>query len=210
MTDAAARPFRRARWAAALWLAAWMPAYAAYWGWRNFLALCDMAVIITCVGVWRGSPLLLSTQALPSVMVGALWSADVIGRIAFGKHPFGGTEYMWDARVPLPVRLASLFHVVLPVVLIAALRRVGYDRRALPLQTLITAALLIAARAVSTGKNLNYAFRDPLFGRALGPTPVHLAAILVGITGLVYLPTHLALARWLPRPRAATDRPSRT
>lgn len=204
------RPFGRARWLAPLWLVAWAPAYATYWGWSNFLALCDVAVIVSCVGFWRGSPLLLSSQALPSVVVGALWGADVVSRVAAGKHVFGGTEYMWDGRVPLAVRMASLFHLALPVLLIAALRRVGYDRRALALQTGITAGLLLAARALTTGKNLNYALRDPLFGRELGPPPVHLATVLAGIVGLIYLPTHLALSRWLPDARAVTDRAPRT
>src|SRR5262249_47370218 len=121
---------------------------------------------------------------------------------------FGGTEYMWDGRVPLPVRLASLFHLALPVVLIAALRRLGYDRRALVLQTGITAALLVAARLLSTGKNLNYAFRDPLSGRGPGPPALHVALTLAGYVGLVYLPTHLALTRLLPG-STITDTPDR-
>lgn len=189
------------RWAALGWMVAWTPAYAVTWGWRNFLALCDVAVALTCIGVWRRSALLLSTQALPAVLVGVLWTADVAGRLATGRHFIGGTEYMWDARFPLAVRLLSLFHVALPVVLVAALRRVGYDRRSLMVQTALTVVLLVAARLLGTeDKNLNYAFRDPLWGRTWGPVPAHLALILVGTAVLVYLPTHLAFARALPPP----------
>lgn len=177
----------------------WTPAYATYWGWRNFFALCDTAAALGSLGLLTGNRLLVSSQALPSLMVGVLWSSDVAARLAAGKHVFGGTEYMWDQRVPLAVRLLSLFHIGLPLALVAALRRMdGYDRRALPLQAALTVPLLLAGRLMPPAKNLNYAFRDPLFGRALGPAPLHLGIILVGTVVLIYLPSHLALSRALP------------
>jgi hypothetical protein len=109
---------------------------------------------------------------------------------------------MWNPRVPLVIRLLSLFHLGLPLVLLAALRRTGYDRRGLALQLAITAALLVASRFVGEAKNLNYAFRDPLWHRTWGPAPLHLLAILVGTALVLYLPTHLVLSRVFGRPRA--------
>jgi hypothetical protein len=189
------------RWAAALWLALWAPSYATTWGWRNFFALCDVAVALTCIGLWLQNARLLSSQVLVATMAGVLWAADAGTRLVTGRHVFGGTEYMWDARVPLAVRLLSLFHVGLPFVLVAALRRTGYDRRGLPLQIALTAVLLVIARLVGgAAKNLNFAFREPLLHKQWGPAPLHLLAVLAGIT-VLYLPTHLALSRWL-RPAA--------
>src|SRR5688572_31783910 len=43
-------------------------AYWSHYGPSVFLNLCDIAVILTCVGLWRGNALLLSTQALSSVV----------------------------------------------------------------------------------------------------------------------------------------------
>jgi hypothetical protein len=183
------------RWGALLWLAVWVPAYATTWGWRNFLALCDVAALLGCVGLALGSSLLVGSQALPAVVVGILWTCDVTVGLLTGRHVFGGTEYMWDSRAPLAVRLLSLFHLVLPVVLVLAVRRLGYHRAALPLQATITLLLLVAARLAAPGTNLNYAFRDPIFHRALGPAPVHIAAVLAGTVVLIYLPTHLFLRR---------------
>jgi len=195
-------PIPRAwRWAALLWLVVWLPAYATTWGWRNFLALCDVAVILTCAGLWFRSALLLSSQALAAIMAGALWAIDVAARLLAGGHLFGGTEYMWDARVPLLVRLLSLFHLLLPLVLVAALRRTGYDRRGFWLQFALTAPLLVASRWLGAGKNLNYALTDPLLHRQWGPVPLHLLAMWIGTALVVYLPTHLLLARWLPAAR---------
>jgi hypothetical protein len=191
------------RWAALVWLAVWVPAYAATWGWRNFLAFCDVALFLTGLGLWTGSALLLSSQAVAAIPAGILWAIDVAARLTTGRHLFGGTEYMWDARVPLLVRLLSLFHLWLPVLLVLALRRTGYDRRALALQFAVTAPLLLAARLLAAGKNLNFAFFDPLLHRQWGPAPLHLLAMLAGITLVVYLPTHLVLARLMRRAPAA-------
>ena len=34
------------RWGAVGWLAVWTPVYAQSYGWRNFLQLCDVAVVV--------------------------------------------------------------------------------------------------------------------------------------------------------------------
>ena len=67
--------FPRLRWAALVWLAVWTPAYAVVWGWRNFLLLCDLSVFLACAGIWRASPLLLSSQAVASLIIGLAWAA---------------------------------------------------------------------------------------------------------------------------------------
>src|SRR5438034_11002695 len=105
------------RWGGALWMAVWVPAYAATWGWRNFFSTCDVAAALTCLGLWLTSGLLLSSQALAATVPALLWGMDAGARLVTGRHLFGGTEYMWDGRVPLAVRLLSLFHLVLLVVL---------------------------------------------------------------------------------------------
>lgn len=56
----------------------------------------------------------------------------------------GGTEYMFDSGLPLPLRLLSCFHLVTPPRLLWAVYRLGYDRRALRLQVALTAGLLPA------------------------------------------------------------------
>jgi len=191
------------RWAAVVWLALWVPAYAVTWGWPNFLLLCDVAVILTCVGLWTGSRLLLSSQAVSSLVPDILWTLDVAWRLALGRHLIGGTEYLWDAQYPLWVRMLSFFHVVWPVLLIWALLRVGYDRRALALQSGIAVALLVVSRFFDPAKNLNYAFVDPLLKRTWGPPPVHLAVILGTLVLVLYWPTHQVLSRTLGRNGAA-------
>ena len=188
--------------AAALWLVVWFPAYAVVWGWANFLHLSDIAVILACAGFVFCSTLLLSSQAVSSIVVDVAWTLDVLWRLALGGHLIGGTEYMWDPRHPLWVRLLSLFHVAMPVLLLWSLHRLGYDRRALLLQSGIAAAALTAARQVAPDQNINYAFQDPFFHRGWGPPPVHLAIIFSVLVIAVYWPTHWVLAKIFPAPGA--------
>lgn len=188
-------------WAALFWMLTWFPLYTSYWGWRNMLHLCDVSVVVACMGLFLRQPLLVSSQALLAPLVGVLWTLDVGWRIVTGHHLVGGTEYMWDANYPVWVRLLSCFHIVLPLVLLWVVRELGYDRRALLLQTAIASALLIVSRFLSPQLNMNYAFQDPLLHRAWGPPPVHLAVILGGCVVIFLWPTHLVLRRTFPAPR---------
>jgi hypothetical protein len=186
------------RWVALAWIVVWLPAYVHVWGWTNLLHLCDIAVILACAGLWWASPLLISSQAVSLLVAGFLWCLDVGWRLATGGYLVGGTEYMWDARYPLWVRLLSLFHLGLPIALLWGLRKIGYDRRGLVTQSTIAAGLLVASRFLPAALNLNYAYRDPLLHRAWGPAPVHLAVTLLGLVAVLYWPTHLFL-KWFFR-----------
>jgi hypothetical protein len=195
-------PFPVLRWVALVWMIVWLPVYVRVWGWANLLHLCDMAVILACAGFWWGSSLLVSSQAVSSLVPGVLWSLDVGWKLTTGRYLVGGTEYMWDAHYPLAVRLLSLFHIVMPIALLWGLRRVGYDRRGLAMQSGIAAGLLIVSRFLPAALNLNYAYQGPLLHRAWGPAPVHLAVTLLVLVALLYWPAHLLLKRFFSAPTA--------
>jgi hypothetical protein len=183
--------------AAAVWLVLFIAVYGWAYGAANFIRLCDVAVILTCLGILSGSALLVSSQAVSSLVVDLAWDLDLLWQLLLGRPLIGGTEYMWDTRFPLGVRLMSLFHVAWPPLLITVLRRHGYDPRGFPLQCLIAAAVLVASRFILPGENLNYAFRDPFFHRAWGPAPVHIALTFAVLVAAVYWPTHRLLRRLL-------------
>ncbi len=183
------------RWTSLLWLALWFPVYWIYWRPSTFVHLCDVAVILTCIGLWSCNSLLLSSQAVSSPLVDLVWCFDVGWAALWAKHPIGGTEYMWDATRPYWVRMFSLFHLIWPFLLLWAIFRVGYDRRGWILQSGIAAIVLAVSRLLPRDLNFNYAFTDPFFRRAWGPPPVHLAITLAVLIGAVYLPTHWVLAK---------------
>lgn len=182
----------------------WLPAYWRTWGLQNFLHLCDIAVILTCAGLWWSNSLLLSSQAVSSIVADLLWDLDAGWRLLSGHHLVGGTEYMWDAHYALWIRLLSVFHVFWPILLLSSLRRVGYDRRGLALQSVIAAAAMITARFADSAMNINYAFQDPLAHHEWGPAPVHLGLMWLGLVIVIYLPTHLALSKLLSPPVCET------
>ncbi|MGH9733648.1 MAG: hypothetical protein ACRD8A_03525 [Candidatus Acidiferrales bacterium] len=183
------------RWGALIWLAIWIPAYSHAWGAANFLHLCDVAVILTCIGLWTSNALLLASQAVSSIVVDLIWTADAASAVFSNHQLIGGTEYLLDPHTALWIRLLSLFHVVLPVVLLWALARVGYHRRAWALQTAIAVATFIASRFTNPVANINYAFHDPFWHRQLGPVPLHVLLCILAMVIVVYLPTHLILLR---------------
>ncbi len=191
------------RWAALAWLAVWVPFYARGWGWANFLHICDVAIFLTVAGIWLESPLLLSSQAVAVLAPDLAWCLDAGWHLAFRHGLFGGTEYLWDAKLSLFLRMLSLYHVALPVVLLWTIARVGYDRRAIWYGTLTFALTLIASRAAPASENINFAFRDPFLGRSWGPAPAHLALVLAGAIVIGFIPTHLALRRFASPPRAS-------
>ncbi len=182
-------------WAATAWVAVWLGAFGAAFPLTNFINLCDVAMLLTWVGLVTRNRLVLSSQALSSTVIGVLWVVDVAGMLATGRHPIGGTEYMFNPHEAIGLRLLSAFHVALPFVQIWAVRQVGYDRRALPLQAAIAAAAMAVGRLVGPAANINFSFRDPVFRASFGAAPVHLAVILAALVGVAYVPTHLVLAR---------------
>lgn len=192
--------------AALAWVVAWLPIYAVYYPLPNFLHLSDIALLLTAVGLWTSNSLLISSQAV-SVLIGeTIWCVDVLWTVASGHHLIGGTQYMWDQHYPLWLRLMSLYHFVLPVLLVWAVARLGYNRRGLKLQAVIGAAALVGGRLWGGQNNVNFAYRDPIFHRSWGPAPVHLLVIYAGMILLVYLPTNWLLARLFERPAPAPNR----
>lgn len=194
-----------ARGLAVAWLVVYVPSYAAAYGFRNFLFLCNLGVMITAIAVLAGSRLLLSSQAVAAPVIGLAWGIDAAWRVVTGAHLYGGTEYMWDPQYPLFTRLLSLYHLVWPVLVLLLVRRLGYDRRGWPLQGAIAAAAILTCRlATPAAENINFAFVDPVFHRAFEPAALHLAIVLLTLAGLAYALTHAALSRAFAAPAAGT------
>ena len=138
------------------------------------------------------------------MLIDIVWTLDVAARLIFGRHLIGGTEYLFDGSTPFWARLLSLFHIVLPFILLWALSRLGYDRRGCKLQSAILLPVLIASRFVTPDQNLNFAVNDPFLHRSYGPAPAHLAITFLFLVLVVYLPTHLLFLR-LFSPAAANS-----
>lgn len=184
-----------------LWVLLWAPTYAWLLGPQNFFWLCNLANFLLLVGLWRESRLLCSMQWLAVALVGLLWGLDVAGAALFGVHPIGGTEYMFDAGQPLLTRGLSFYHLGLPLVAGFAVWRLGYDRRALAGQALLTAALIPLTYLVTEAeRNINWV--EGPFGvpqESLAPM-LYLPLLMIAWPLALYLPVHLATL-WASRRR---------
>jgi hypothetical protein len=183
------------RFAALAFLAVYLPAYALAYGLANFLFLCNLSVILSAIGIWTGSRVLLSSQAVGVLLVGTAWTLDVLGRVVLGRHLIGGTEYMWDPQWPLFTRLLSLYHVALPIALVYALRRTGYDACGYWLQSAIALAMVGVGRLFGPQANINNAFVDPILKRSWGGAVSHVGVVAGFLILVAYPLSHLVLRR---------------
>ncbi len=194
-------------WIKVLWtmgVIVWAPIYWRQYGLQNFLYFCDLGNILIAMGLWLESPLIFSWQATGLLLFQTLFTIDLAGAVVSGRHLIGGTEFMFDARISVWIRLLSLFHVVAPPLLLWAIWRLGYDRRGWMLQTL-TAWIVVPINYFWRPQfDVNWA-RGP-FSREQHSMPglLYLLGYLILVPALVFYPTHRFLL-WLTRrwPRKA-------
>jgi hypothetical protein len=186
------------RWIKVLWTAAvivWIPLYWRQYGAQNFLFFCDLGNLFIAVGLWLESPLIFSWQASGLLIFQTLFTIDLASALVSGRHPIGGTEFMFDPRVPLPIRMLSLFHVLTPPLLLWMVWRLGYDGRGWKYQTL-TAWIVVPINYLWRPEfDVNWA-RGPFFREQhMVPGIAYLLVYLIVVPLAVFYPTHRFLSR---------------
>jgi hypothetical protein len=178
-----------------VWVLIWAPIYFRQYGAHNFLFYCDLGNIFIGAALWLESALIFSWQAVGLLLFQSLYAVDLIVALLSGWHPFGGTEYMFDPKIPVIVRALGLYHIVVPPLLLWAVRRLGYDGKGLLYQTLTLWVLLPINFLWRPQYNVNWA-RGLGHEQHLVPSWLYLASYLVVVPVVVYWPTHVLLARW--------------
>lgn len=174
-----------------LWVVTWAPTYWVLLGPQNYLWLCNLANFLLLAGLWCESRRLVSMQWLAVALVGTFWAIDVGTAWLTGWHPIGGTEYMFDPEHPPLTRAMSLYHLILPLVAGFAIWRIGYDRRALVWQSMLT-WLVVPASYLFTEAERNINWVEGPFGQpqsVMDPW-LYLAGLMLLWPLLVYLPVH--------------------
>jgi hypothetical protein len=191
-----------------IWLVIWVPAYWIYNGPANFLWLCDVANFVVALAIWFESPLLLSSQAVSVLLIQILWAVDFLVRLVLGFHPlFGATAYMFEASEPLALRLLSLFHLAMPVLLLWAVWELGYDRRGWLLQTAIAWVVLPVSLLADPERNLNWLWKPFGVHQTWMPPALFLLIAMVAYPLALYYPTHLLLSWWTKKTGRETQQP---
>lgn len=186
-----------------------VPHYWEAYGPTNFLYFCDIALLLTCLALWRESALLASACAVGIVLPQLLWIVDFMATW-LGVPVTGMTAYMFQPAIPLFARFLSFFHFWLPLVLLWLVFRLGYDRRGLWLWW----GVAWAAMAVSylylpmppappdqpgLPVNVNYVFGlNDQAPQTWMPQPVFFVVMLLALPMLIWWPTHWLMARVAP------------
>ena len=177
-----------------LMVAVIVPVYLAYYGPANFLWFSDVALVVTGVALWLESPLLVSMMTVGVLLPELLWNVTLFTRLLTGIRVSGLADYMFDTRIPKWIRTLSLFHVVLPVLMLWMLHRLGYDPRALPAQTALAWVILPLTYAVTKPEdNINWVYGPGARPQRQISPPLYLAFVLILFPLIVYVPTHLLL-----------------
>jgi hypothetical protein len=190
-----------------------VPLYWITYGPWNFLYFCDIALLATAVAIWIESPLLVSMQAVAILAPQMLWVADLLVRVVAGVEITGVTAYMLDAGIPLYLRSLSLFHGWLPFFLLWLLSRLGYDRRALAIQSATAIVVLLisyllapapppSASDPNRAVNINYVygFTDKHPQTLMAPW-LWVASVMALNIVVFYIPTHFVLRRVFAKAR---------
>ena len=171
----------------------------AYWrradaGPLNFLWFSDIALLGTGATLWLESSLIASTMAVGVLLPELFWNAGFFGRLLTGKRLGSLTDYMFDARASRFMRGLSLFHVILPPLLLWLVARLGYDARALGAMTILSTVVLpVTYVATKPEHNINWVHRwGDTRPRALSARE-YLALLLVAYPLVIFLPTHFLL-----------------
>ncbi len=177
-----------------LFLCVLVPVYWTHWGPKNFLWFSDIALLVTGAALWLEDPMLASMMALAIALPELAWNADFFGRLLTGRQIFGLSGYMFDPRKPVYLRALSLFHIILPVVLVWMVSRLGYDRRAWALQTVLALIVLpVTYWLTDPAENINWVYGPGSKRQARMPPLAYLALVMIFFPLVVYLPTHLLL-----------------
>jgi hypothetical protein len=183
---------------------AWLvPVYLKNYGWTNFLYFCDVAMILTLAAIWLESPLLASIPLVGIFLPQVLWVADFFFEM-FGGHLTGLTGYMFDPQRDFFLRFLSFFHFWLPFLLLYLVWRLGYDRRAVVVWTVLAWGLMTVCYFFMPGpgpsddpnvpRNINYVqgFSETEPQTLFANPHVYFALVMVLLPALVVLPTHVA------------------
>lgn len=166
--------------------------YARKYPAANFLWFSDIALVLMVPALWLESSLLTSVVAVGILLPEAIWNAGYFLRLLSGKRLGGLTDYMFDRSRPRYLRALSLFHVVLPALLLWMLSRLGYAPQALLLQTCL-AWIVLPLTYVLTDPSLNVNWVFGPSDRRWLPPLAHLGLLMLAGPLLLYLPTHFLL-----------------
>ena len=171
-----------------------VPIYWKHYGPGNFLWFSDISLLIGLLAIWLESALLTSIIALAILILDIAWNLDFFAKLIANTSITGLSAYMFRRDTSLLIRSLSIFHVFFPFLIIWMLYRLGYDSRAIAIQTLLAWLLLpLSYFFTRSSENVNWVhgFGNERYRRL--PPPLHVLLLMILFPLVIYLPTHFFL-----------------
>lgn len=168
--------------------------YFQKYGPGNFLWFSDIALIIMVPALWIESRLLASTMAVGVLLPEIFWNLSFFTKLISGKRISGISDYMFDQEKPVYLRALSLFHIVLPVLLLWTVAQLGYYSFSWFVQTAVAWVILPLSYLLTDPKeNVNWVHGWSDKPKKKMPPLLYLGLLIIFFPLFVYLPTHLIL-----------------
>lgn len=179
-----------------------IPIYTYYYGALNFLWFSDIGLFLTVLIMWTQSNLINSMASVGILSLEIVWCIDFVGDLCRYMKLInfdivdGLSDYMFVPDYPLPLRLMSLFHVILPIAWIYYLYKWGYNRKAIYCFTpfywlVISLTYLLTNPALNT----NWVFL-PLTGKVPYFTQTQWLLVLYFVVPVIlFVPMHFLLIK---------------
>jgi hypothetical protein len=157
----------------------------------NFLWFSDITLLLAFFAVLFESSLLASMAAIGGIIFESLWTLTLLTALVFNVQ-FELTNYMFDPSIPIWIRLISLFHIILPPLLIWLMIRLAYKRVAWPIQIgIIWIAIVLTWLFTDPNENINFVFGY----QKIGWSPVPYLLLEAGVMAFILTATHLLILR---------------
>lgn len=180
--------------AATVFMVVLVPVYWKTYGLANFLWFSDIALFGTTAALWMESSLLASMMATAVLLPELAWNVSFFGSLVLRRQILGLTAYMFNPKYTRFQRALSLFHIVLPPLLLWMVWCLGYDRTAWLAQTVLAWIVLpITYLFTDPNENINWVFGPGETPQNRIPRPLYFLLVLLFFPLCVYLPTHLLL-----------------
>ena len=165
-----------------------------YNSWRNLFWFSHFALIMMVLAVWTGNRLLVSMSAISVLVFHSIWTVVFILQLLTGLR-FGSIGYMFDASIPLFIRGLSLFHVIMPFLILYLLSREGYEERGFVYQTVLSCLVFMFSYFISPiSTNINWVF-GPAGPQETLPQPLYMVLMMLIVPAIIYYPTHRFLKK---------------
>jgi hypothetical protein len=170
-----------------------------YWverGPANFLWLSDVALLAIVPALWMENRFLTSMMAVGVLLPEFAWNLDFFIRLIAGFDVIGlnATGYMFESHYTPLFKFFSLFHVILPLLLLWMTCRLGYDTRAIYAQTLLVWVLLPVCYLVTDPeRNINWVFGIGNPPQTWVSGSLYMVLLMLVYPLLVFIPTHFML-----------------